>query len=94
VSEDISVPQGEWFDVPKGFVMAPGTYTDSQGVLRDSTNDSIVVWHNGFKGLPPCHFKVMRPAQIVYVNEGNGAAPWCPRCAEYNRIKKALAADD
>lgn len=85
-----NVPMGVWVDVPAGMVIAPNTHTDNQGTLRDSTNDSIVVWHNGKKGRPPCDFKVKTPDQIVYVDEGNGPAPWCPRCAEYNRISAAL----
>ena|ERR1700759_193950 len=88
--ESVEVPVGEWVDVPAGMVAAPGTYVDGSGVLRSSSNHAIAVWHNRKRGRPPCDFRVIRPDQITYV----GGAPWCPRCAEYNRISEVLKNQD
>lgn len=67
------VPVGEWVIVPRGMVVAPDTYVDSDGVLRASGDDSCVVWHN--KG---CEKRGIHASEIVYDPETN--APWCPNC--------------
>lgn len=83
----IEVPVGEWFDIPKGLTAVPDTYHDSHGVLRSSTNFAIAVWHNGKKGVPPCAYRVTKPSEIRYAENG---APWCPVCFEANEQKAAI----
>ena len=86
--QDVSVPVGEWFDVPKGLVVAPETYTDRHGVLRSSVNHAIAVWHNGRRGVPPCEFRVMTVDEIEY--DPVTGAPWCPVCHAANESRKRI----
>ena len=69
----VAVPEGQWVDVPKGYVAAAGTYVDDEGVLRSTGDHSCVVWH-----LPRCEKRGIQPNEIVYDPETN--APWCPKC--------------
>lgn len=69
----IQVPAGEWVDVPRTHVMAPGTYIDDEGVLRASSDGSVAAWHT--KG---CYRKGLQPSDLIYRN----GAPWCPDCSK------------
>lgn len=86
VDETVNVPEGEWVDVPKGMVAAPGTYVDSFGVLRSSGDGSCVVWHN--RG---CQKRGIQPHEIIY---GENKAPWCPKCWEENEPKRQKKAQE
>lgn len=78
----VNLPSGEWVDVPKGMVAAPGTYVDDHGVLRAQSDDSCVTWHqirrddNGNK--IHCQRRGIKPEEIVY--DPATGAPWCPEC--------------
>ena len=80
---NISVPIGEWVEVPKGMIVAPNTYVDAHGVMRSSVDHSCVVWHN--KG---CERRGIHASEIVY--DPATSAPWCPTCWEKNRIAKVF----
>lgn len=94
----INAPAGQWVDVPKGYTVAPGTYVDDQGVLRQGGDKqrpgygSCVVWH-----LKGCVKKGILAEDIVYdVNN----APWCPDCymdrefeKERQKIRGIFSAD-
>jgi hypothetical protein len=91
VGENVFVPIGEWVDVPVGMVAAPGTYVDREGTLRIASNDSIALWHNRVRSLPPCPFVAKTKDDIVYDPETG--APWCPVCFEQNRVKAIYRAN-
>lgn len=77
------VDAGKWVDVPKGRLLAPGTYVDIHGILRSSGDDSCVVWH--YKN---CVKTGIHPSEIVYDPETN--APWCPNCWQVKRLKTVM----
>lgn len=99
-----NAPAGKWVDVPRGMVVAPGTYVDEAGVLRSVSDDSCVVWHDvWYEDVPPnplisgsvwsrlrrsCNRTGIRPSEIVYDPETG--APWCDKCWE--RKEKELEA--
>lgn len=75
VSDDVSVPMGEWFEVPKGWMVAPDTrpYPGYPGVLQSIKDDSVVCWH-----VKSCDRKGLHPNQVRFDPDTN--APWCPDC--------------
>ena len=82
--DNISIPQGEWVDVPRGFVMAEATYVDAHGILRSSGDHSVVAWHN--KG---CERRGLRVKDLVF---GENGAQHCPDCWAVNEEKRRIAA--
>ena len=74
----------QWVEAKKGQRFAPGTYVDSHGVLRASSDGSCAVWHSrprireryGLTGR--CERRGIRPDQIVY--DPATGAPWCDEC--------------
>lgn len=80
-SDPISVPVGEaapagqWIGVRKGQIVAPDTYYDREGYLRDARDDSYVAWH---WGPLHCSRKGMTPA--IMVTDPETGARWCPEC--------------
>ena len=86
-TKSVEAPVGEWADVPKGMIAAPGTYVDAEGYLRCSSNGAYAVWHN-----KSCPIRKVEKEQIVHDTNG---APWCPDCYmknEQEREKKKIAA--
>lgn len=81
MKESYEPPVGEWTEVPKGYVVAPGTYVDSEGYLRFSANESYAVWHsegcerwgkkNSLGVLVP-----MTKDEIIL----ESGVPWCVHC--------------
>lgn len=78
------VPTGEWVDVEKGYIVAPGTYIDEKGVLREESSGSCVVWHN-----PGCERRGITSDQIKY--DPATKAPWCDKCFMSNEIEKKFS---
>ena len=72
---NITVPCGEWIDVPKGMVIAPDTrpYPGYPGVLQSVADGSVVCWH-----LRNCERRGIGPDEVVF---DNNKAAWCPDCA-------------
>lgn len=86
-NKSVNAPANTWTDVPQGMVAAPGTYVDSEGVLRLEQGDSCVVWHNGNANCGPTgqrgdYKKVIQPREIIY--DPATGAPWCPMCFARN----------
>lgn len=88
-NSSVEIPAGQWVDIPKGMVAAPGTYVDDHGVLRSVKDDSCVVWHSvtklenpktGFLENVHCQRRGIQPEEIVY--DPATGAPWCPECWE------------
>lgn len=86
----VNLPGGKWIDLPKGMVAAPGTYVDDNGVLRDSKDNSCVVWHNIKRnekgGKIHCQRRGIQPEEIVY--DPDTGAPWCPECWPDRKVEK------
>ena len=78
------VPTGEWVDVEKGYIVAPGTYIDEKGVLREESSGSCVCWHN-----PGCERRGIQAEDIIY--DPSTKAPWCPDCWDANDSKRKWA---
>lgn len=83
----------QWVTAQKGQRFAPGTYVDSQGVLRAVSDNSCAVWHHtpkqraefGLSGR--CERKGITPAEIVY--DPSTGAPWCDQCWPYELERQA-----
>lgn len=87
--KSVNAPAGKFVDVPKSMMAAPDTYVDSHGVLRDSRDNSIVVWHLRPRALekhgrPPCSRTGLKVADIAY--DPKTGAPWCPDCFVFKKI--------
>lgn len=82
---NVTVPVGEWIDVPAGMLAVPNTYVDDAGVLRSAGDHSCVVWHNH-----GCEVRGIHASEIVYDPETH--APWCPKCWETKRIQNLFVA--
>lgn len=74
------VPAGQWVGVQQGQVVAPDTYYDTEGYLRDVTDHSYVAWHWG-RGR--CLIRGLTPADLV--TDPETGARWCPSCFELRR---------
>lgn len=72
INRSVEAPTGDWVDVPRGMLAAPGTYIDDHGIMRDSSDGSVVVWHR-----TGCNRRGIQPHEITYDGAG---APWCPDC--------------
>ena len=86
-SKSVNAPEGQWVDVPKGMIAAPGTYVDEEGYLRCVSNGAYAAWHN-----KECPIRHLDKEQIVHDTNG---APWCPDCYmknEQERERKKIAA--
>lgn len=85
---------GEWVEAQKGQIFAPGTYVDSKGVLRDSSDASVVTWHSterirATQGLAGrCERKGLEPSDVVY--DPDTGAPWCPDCWPVETARRLL----
>lgn len=75
------VASSGWIDVPKGAILAPETYVDIRGVLRNVKDDSCVVWH-----YKTCNKTGIHESEIVYDEKTN--APWCPSCWNKKMLKE------
>ena len=78
----VTVPLGEWVDVPAGMLAAPNTGVDAHGVLRvvrDGKLAEMAVWHWRKKGENPCERKGFTPTTVTYLPNG---APWCGSCLD------------
>lgn len=92
-NKSVNVPSDARVHVPKGMMMAPGTYVDDRGVLRETSSGSVVVWHNpgggcGENARPGEYLRGIQPHQILHDSKG---APWCPVCFLHNEQKAKLA---
>lgn len=90
----VDVPAGHWTDVRIGQRIAEGVYVDSEGVLRDCDDHSVVVNHHKCRDHGHCDRRGIQPHEIIYDTRFNNA-PWCPDCFDThvnckNRIFAAL----
>lgn len=75
----VEAPGGVWVDVPKGMIVAPGTYVDEHGVMRSNSDDSVVAWHR-----LGCQRRGLKPEELI---KDSNNAPWCPECFHWDKQK-------
>lgn len=82
----VQAPDGQWVDVPTGYVAVPGCEVDKNGILRRETGE-LAIWHHRCKKHGPCErYQVASDGSNNFVTleeivmiEG---VPWCPDCVQ------------